>query len=324
MTRQDTSIAVVVPSFNHGRFIEEAINSVLTQNYPVIDVIVVDGGSTDDTVERLRSFGEEIRWVSEKDEGQSDAIIKGIAATKSTWITWLNSDDVQCGDALRLVADAVAADPDVEVLVGGGHYMSEDGTFQRPYPTIDAGPGVDVVKQMFERGWMAQPSVYFRRDLYERVGGLDRKLQFCMDYDLWARFAVSGARFGKLDGDLSGNRWYETTKTASQLIDLYAEVLATQRKLFGRVSPYFVQALSDHMYGRFHSKFFGDGAHLPNRWLYFKAMWVIFNARSPLYCLKGLLCYSIIKSGPLGSDRATMGDWFWGLIKAFRKRAVGR
>jgi glycosyltransferase involved in cell wall biosynthesis len=324
MKEQEASIAVIVPSFNHGRFIEDAVNSVLTQNYSAVDIIVVDGSSTDDTIGRLRSFGDKIRWVSEKDEGQSDAIIKGIAGTKGTWVTWLNSDDIQCGNALRLVAEAVAADPDVEVLVGGGHYMSEDGTFQRPYPTIDVGPGVDVAKQIFEKGWMAQPSIYFRRDLYDRVGGLDRKLQFCMDYDLWARFALAGARFGRLNGDLSGNRWHETAKTASQLIDLYAEVLATQRRLFGRVSPYFVQALSDHMYGRFHAKFFGDRTHLANRWLYFKAMWVIFNARSPLYCLKGLLCYSIIKSGPLGDDHATIRDWLGGLIKAFRNRAAAR
>jgi glycosyltransferase involved in cell wall biosynthesis len=321
MNRESTGITVVVPSFNHGRFIDAAIDSILEQNYPNVEIMVIDGGSTDDTVDRLRSFGDKIRWVSEKDDGQSDAIIKGVAATKNKWVTWLNSDDVQSGDALRRVDEAVKADPGVEVLVGGGHYMSLEGAFLRPYPAIEVGPNIDVRRQIFDKGFMAQPSVYFRRDLYERVGGLDRKLRFCMDYELWARFSLAGARFGKIDGDISGNRWHDTSKTASQLIDLYAEVIATQRVLFGKVSPYFVQALSDHLYGRFHSKFFGDGAHLLHRWIYFKAIWVMFNARSPVYCLTGLLRHSIVKSGPLADDHATIGDWLGGVLKAVRKRA---
>lgn len=315
-TTAPVGITVVVPSYNQGRFIDETLRSLLDQDYPNLEILVMDGGSTDDTVERLRAYGDRIQWVSEKDDGQTDAIAKGFARATKPWITWLNSDDVQCDRALWRVAETVAADPAVEVVVGGAHYMDADGSNPRPYPTIDVGPGADVRREVFEKGYMAQPSIFFRRDLYERVGGLDRALNFCMDYDLWARFAASGARFGKVDADISGNRWYETTKTAGQTLDLYAEILATQHRIFGAVSPYFVQAVSDHLYGRFHSKFYGDRGHLFFRWLYFKALWTVINARAPWYCVKGLFCQTIAKSGPIAGDRMTFKDWRDG-FKAF-------
>src|SRR6185436_16682994 len=152
----------------------------------------------------------------ERDQGQSDAIIKGFARTTQPWLAWLNSDDIQCGDALWRVDEAVSANPEAEIVVGQAHYMYEDGSNPRPYPTISIGPGSDLKKEMFEKGYMAQPSVFFRRDFYERVGGLNPSLKFCMDYDLWARFAAASAKFIGIDADISGNRWYSATKTAGQ------------------------------------------------------------------------------------------------------------
>jgi glycosyltransferase involved in cell wall biosynthesis len=317
-------ISVVVPSFNHGRFIDGTIRSLLEQDYPNLEVLIMDGGSTDDTVERLKRYGDRIRWISEKDAGQSDAIIKGFAQTRHPWITWLNSDDVQCNRALHRVAEVVKSDPAVEVVVGRAHYMDEDGSNPRPYPTIDFGPCIDTKREVFEKGYMAQPSIFFRRALYERVGGLNRSLNFCMDYELWARFAAAGARFAKVDADISGNRWYETTKTAGRTLDLYAEVVATQQRVFGGVSPFFVQAVSDHLYTRFHSKFHGDSANLWFRWLYFKALWTVLNARSPWYCLKGLATHSIAKSGPVIGDRMLFKDWYAGFKTYLKHRRVTR
>jgi glycosyltransferase involved in cell wall biosynthesis len=318
MKRERIGISVVVPSFNQGRFIDQTIRSLLDQNYPNLEVLVMDGGSTDDTIERLKAFGDRVRVISEKDEGQADAIIKGFARTNKPWLTWLNSDDVQCNRALWRADEAVMAHPGAEVIVGEAHYMDEDGSNPRPYPTIDAGPGIDVRKEVFEKGYMAQPSIFFSRDLYGRVGGLSRGLNFCMDYDLWARFTTSGATFVRVKADISGNRWYATTKTAAQTLDLYAEVIATQHRVFGAASPYFVQAVSDHLYAKFHSPFFGDRAHLLFRWTYFKALWLALNARAPLYCAKGLLLQTIAKSGPVAGDRMTFKDWRAG-VKSYIK-----
>jgi glycosyltransferase involved in cell wall biosynthesis len=315
-----TGISVIIPSLNQGRFIDEAIRSLLNQRYPNLEILVVDGGSTDGTLERLKTYGDQICWLSEGDRGQSDAIIKGFARTTKPWLTWLNSDDVQTGDALWRVDEGVAADPQAEVVVGQGHYMDQDGSNPRPYPTIVIGHGSDLRKEMFEKGYMAQPSVFFRRDLYERVGGLNPSLEFCMDYDLWARFAASSAKFTGIDADISGNRWYATTKTAGQTLDLYAEVVSVQRAIFGAVSPYYVQAVSDHLYSEFHAKSFGQKGHLFFRWLYFKALWVVLNARAPLYCLRGLLFQSIAKSGPIVGDYMTRRDW----AKQFKLFRPGR
>ena len=317
---EQVGISVVVHSFNHGRFIDDTIRSLLDQEYPNLEVLVMDGGSTDDTVDRLKAYGDRISWISEKDEGQTDAIAKGFALTSKSWITWLNSDDVQCNRALWRVNEVLAVEPNDEVVVGAGHYMEVVGLKAWPYPTIDIGPGIDTKKKIFEGGYMAQPSVFFSRDLYNRVQGLNKSLNFCMDYELWARFALSNARFAKLDADISGNRWYETTKTSGQILDLYAEVAATQRRLFGAVSPYYVQAVSDHLYAKLHRQFSGDRGHLLFRWLYFKSLWAVMNARTPLYCAKGMLFQTIAKSGPVIGDLMTMKDWRDMLKARFMRR----
>jgi hypothetical protein len=115
--------------------------------------------------------------------------------------------------------------------------------------------GTDLKREFFQRGYLAQPSVFFTRALYEQVGGLNQSLKFCMDYELWCRFALAGARFTGIDADISGNRWYETTKTSAQLLELLSEVAATQRRLFGAVSPYYVQGISDYLYSVLHARF---------------------------------------------------------------------
>src|SRR5262245_48169840 len=147
MSHQPIGISVIVPSFNQGRFIDETIRSLLEQKYPALEVLVMDGRSTDDTLARLSHYGDAIQVVSEKDDGQADAIIKGIERTDKPWITWLNSDDIQCNKALWVVNEAIAAGPDVDVIVGDGHYMDEDGCNPRPYPTIELGSDADARKQ---------------------------------------------------------------------------------------------------------------------------------------------------------------------------------
>jgi glycosyltransferase involved in cell wall biosynthesis len=305
-------ITVVVPSFNHGRFIDEALASLLDQDYPALEVVVMDGGSRDDTVGRLRRYGDRIAWTSASDGGQADAIAKGFARATRPWLAWLNSDDVHGPGALAAVADAIAHRPDADVVYGKGHYIDADGAYLRPYPTIEIGPDTDAATVMFAKGYLPQPSVYFRRELYTRVGGIDRALRYVLDYELWIRFALAGARFAMVDRDLSGNRWHADAKTAANIATLYAEAIAVQRRHFGRVSPYFVQAVSDHRYRELHGGR-PDRDHLLRRWLYFKRAWIALNARRPLYCAKGLFAETIAKSGPVVGDRLSAREWLQGL-----------
>ncbi|TYL85909.1 glycosyltransferase family 2 protein [Bradyrhizobium cytisi] len=319
MAKTEIPITVVVPSYNQGRFVDETITSLLDQNYPALDILVMDGGSTDDTVERLKHYGDRITWVSERDNGQSHAIAKGFARAREGWITWLNSDDVQSNRALWAVNEVVARNLDAEVVVGQGHYMDEDGSNHRPYPTIKVGPDVDVALEMFEKGYLAQPSIFFRTSAYANIGGINPALRFCMDYDLWARFALAGCRFAACDVDISGNRWYATTKSAGQTLELLAEVTAVQVRHFGRVSPYFVQAISDNLYQTLHGNHYGDRHHVVYRLLYFKTVWLWLNIRQPAHCLRGLFRETIAKSGPLVGDRLTISDCWRGL-----RQAIGR
>lgn len=313
-------ITVVVPSFNQGQFIDDTLRSLLDQGYPDLEIIVMDGGSTDNTIDRLKSYANQIIWVSEKDGGQSAAIAKGFSRATRPWITWLNSDDIQCNRALWAINEVIASDTSVDVVVGQGHYMDSDGGNPRPYPTIRTGEGVDIKKELFEKGYVAQPSVFFRKVTYDAIGGINQNLDFCMDYDLWVRFALSNCRFAPCDFDISGSRWYETTKTAGQLLDLLAEVAANQIRHYGRVSPYFVQAVSDNLYAKFHSLHYGDANQIIYRLIYFKSVWLWFNLRRPLYCLHGLFVETIAKSGPIVGDKLTWRDLVQGLRKAISVR----
>jgi len=324
MTHASVTFTVVVPSFNQGRFIDDTLRSLLDQHYPHLEILVIDGGSTDDTVERLRRYGGHITWLSENDDGQSDAIAKGFARAKHEWITWLNSDDVQCHSALWVVNDLISMSEDIDVVFGRGHYMDINGENCRPYPTIAVDEGGDVLRELFGKGYVAQPSVFFRKSAYERIGGIDRTLKFCMDYDLWVRLALARCRFASCPTDLSGNRWYEETKTSGQLLDLLAEVMAVQVKHFGRVSPYFVQAVSDNLYQKVHAKNLGDKHHLIYRTLYFKTVWLWFNARRPLYCIYGLFFESIAKSGPIVGDKLEFCDYWAGIKQMVTNKLLKR
>jgi glycosyltransferase involved in cell wall biosynthesis len=323
LSPKDTPIgfSVVVPSFNHGHLIAETLNSLLHQDYENLEIIVIDGGSTDGTIDVLRSYGDRIRWISEKDDGQSDALAKGFAMATREWLAWLNSDDIQTNNALHHVQEAIKNNPGAQVVVGQGHYMDEAGDYLRPYPTIAVGPGVDESKELFEKGYVAQPSVFFHRDAYRAAGGINPKMQFAIDYDLWVRLARNGCRFVAVTEDISGNRWYKTTKTVSQFLPLLAEVVAVQMREYGRVSPYFVQAVSDHLYSVLHSRHRTDRYHLIYRILYFKSVWIWLNCHRPLYCLRGLITQNIAKSGPIVGDKLTLFEMVRLSLQALQRRS---
>lgn len=316
-------ISVVIPSYNQSFYIDDAISSILSQSYENVEIIVIDGGSEDDTVKKLQAWGDRITWISENDDGQTDALIKGFSRASGEWLTWLNSDDFQTDHALHRVAAAINKNPHAEVVLGNGHYARQDGTFLRPYPRVDVGPDVDMRQEFFLKGFVAQPSVYFKRSAYMDVGGVNPERHFCMDYDLWVRLADRGSVFVGLDHDISGNRWYQDTKTATQTLQLYAEAVATQVEMYGKVSPYFVQAISNHLFAIFHGHFQTTRNHLFLRWLWFKAVWTVLNHRTPGYCLKGLVKETISKSDPVIGDTLRYRDLVAGGCKRLGKK-IGR
>jgi glycosyltransferase involved in cell wall biosynthesis len=224
-------ITVVTPSYNQGRFIEETIRSILLQGYPNLEYIVVDGGSSDESVEIIRKYEPWIAsWVSERDNGQSDAINKGFRAATGDIIAWLNSDDTYHPDALRTVAEAFAADPGTAMIYGGCDIIDEQGRRNTRYPSRDFDLKILVTRW----NYIPQPATFFRRDIYTSVGEVDVNLHYSMDRDLWIRI---GRQFKArlIDPVLANIRYYDDCKTAAISREGRRERLMICRKYGGTI-----------------------------------------------------------------------------------------
>lgn len=218
-------ISVVVPSFNQGRFLGETLESLFTQDDPNIEVIVVDGASTDGSVDVIRRYADRLAWwVSEGDRGQSHALNKGFARATGEWLCWLNSDDMLLPGALPALRAAVAREPQREWWIGGGHFVDKRGRSIRHYqPPI----GLAAAAQLddWRRFWFAQPSTFFSRALYDACGGQVREdLHYAMDLDLWLRFLQRAAP-GFIESGLSAYRLHEAAKTAALTVPAEMEIV---------------------------------------------------------------------------------------------------
>ena len=223
-------VSVVTPSFNQGQFIGRTLESVAIQTGSDIEHVVFDGGSTDDTTEVLRRFGDGVRWVSERDNGQADAVNKGIRATDGEIIGWLNSDDVYYPGAIARVVVFFDAHPDVDVVYGmADHINLSDQAFEA-YPTEPW----DIVR-MKETCIICQPAAFFRRRVVVQHGLIDESRHYCMDYEYWLRLAKAGVKFAYLEEKLAGSRLYAENKTLGSRLKVHAEINDMQKALFGTV-----------------------------------------------------------------------------------------
>ncbi len=223
------SISVVIPSYNQGRFIGRTLESVFAQNVPDMDVAVMDGGSTDETVEILKSYGDRLRFVSEKDEGQADAVNKGVAATDGDVIAWINSDDVHYPGAYAAVIEYFERHPDVDVLYGLADHIGVDDEVIEEYPAEAFS-----FERLKDVCFICQPAAFFRRRAVKRFGALDASLQYSLDYEFWLRLAKGGARFAFMRRKLAGSRFYADTKTLGARLKVHADICAMMQKTFGR------------------------------------------------------------------------------------------
>lgn len=204
-------VSVVTPSFNQGRFLRQAIDSVLEQDYPRVEYRVIDGGSTDETLEVLRSYGDRIAWTSEPDDGQADAIRKGFSRSRGEILAWLNADDVYLPGAIARAVLELEAPPRAGLVYGRGSILDEAGAETGLFLGIEP---FCLWRLIHTLDYVLQPAAFFRRSAYEAAGGLDRDLCFAMDWDLWIRLAaVADVRF--VNGVFAGSREYGDTKTAS-------------------------------------------------------------------------------------------------------------
>jgi glycosyltransferase involved in cell wall biosynthesis len=178
-------VSIVTPSFNQAAFLEPAIRSVLAQDYPAVEYLVVDGGSNDGSVEIIRSYAERLAWwVSEPDEGQAEAINKGLARAKGEIVAWLNSDDLYLPEAVSQAVAALQAAPETGMVFGDAITIDESG---RPLNTLRFGDW--GLAELMRFRIICQPAVFMRRSALEAGGNLDHSYHFMLDHYLWLRIA---------------------------------------------------------------------------------------------------------------------------------------
>jgi glycosyltransferase involved in cell wall biosynthesis len=180
-------ITVVTPSFNQARFLEQTIDSVLSQDYPRLKYIIVDGGSTDGSVEIIKKYEKHLAWwVSEKDRGQTDAINKGFGRARGDVFAWLNSDDTYEPGAVGAAAKLLVNFPEVGMMYANANYIDEAGRI------IGRFPAAQTDYRRLRQGYVhiPQQTAFFRAALWNQLGPLDPSFFFAMDYDLWTRIAA--------------------------------------------------------------------------------------------------------------------------------------
>ena len=223
-------ISIVTPSYNQGQFLERTILSVLNQNYHNLEYIIIDGGSTDGSVEIIKKYEKYLTyWVSEKDKGQSDAINKGFAKATGLIYAYLNSDDIYLPGLFSAVADSFIKHPDISLLYGNkliidcnDNVISERRVTRYTY----------LSKLGFFYGGFGfyQPASFWTKNAYDLSGGVDVSLKFCMDNYLFYKFLINGGKFQFIRQYFSGFRIHEHSKTSTISKTAEAEMsLLTQR-----------------------------------------------------------------------------------------------
>lgn len=183
-------VTVITPSYNQGQFIQATIESVLSQDYPNIEYIIMDGASTDHTAEVVKPYADRLTWISEKDRGQSDAINKGFRIAKGSIVAWLNSDDIYLPGAVSTAVKAFEEHPRTGAIYGEGFQIDKEGKVKSKFPFTEP---FNLWKLTHSLDYILQQTVFFRRDAIHEVGLLDESLHYGMDWDILVRL---GKRFG--------------------------------------------------------------------------------------------------------------------------------
>lgn len=227
----NSKFSIIVPSYNQGEFIAQTIDSILNQSYKNVEILVIDGGSKDSTIEVLKTYGDKIFWLSEKDRGQTHAINKGLALTKGDIITFLNSDDYYLEGTLETVAKQFESKKEKIWLTGNYIIVNEQG---QPIQSL-----IVKYKSLFRKfisfnllsviNPINQPSTFFRRPLIEQLQYFKEDLHYTMDYEFWLR-AIKIQKPIVVNNKLSAFRIHKDSKGGSRFKEQFKEELAVAKQ----------------------------------------------------------------------------------------------
>lgn len=222
-------VTVITPSYNQARFLESTIRSVIEQDYPSIEHIVIDGDSRDGSVDIIRRYESHLAyWISESDSGQADAINKGLARATGKYVAWLNSDDIYLPGAIHRAVAALARNPNAGLVYANWVGINADGD-QTNWPHCRQYSLVDLLSMRI----IPQPTVFMRRDVLQSVGGIDPTYHLLMDHHLWVRIArVAPILF--VDEYWAGARHHAQAKNSTQRLGFTKEA----RRILAEMSLY--------------------------------------------------------------------------------------
>lgn len=233
MNERPLTVEVITPAYNHARYLRATLESVANQTYANIEHTVVDGGSTDGTVELLREWSRDypLRWTSQGDGGQAAAIAAAIASSTCDVVTWLNSDDYYLDDGV--ISDVVALFQNgAAVVTGAGWYVSEEGGPTERIPVFPDRLTFDALRHV---DWILQPATFFKREIMEKFP-IDTTLTYAFDWDLFIRMSRSET-ITPIDREIAAYRIHGTGKTVSGASRRKRELLQVTRRYNGRGSP---------------------------------------------------------------------------------------
>ncbi|MBI9044557.1 MAG: glycosyltransferase [Anaerolineaceae bacterium] len=241
-------ISIITPSYNSQDYIEQTIKSVVLQNYQNLEYIIIDGGSTDNTIEIIKKHEERIDyWISEKDSGQSEAINKGIRIATGDWIAWINADDIYCPGALDHVSAIIKDNEEVEWIVGTTKFIDNKfndlGDF---FPQLYTGK--KHIQKYKKRGWLdfvctawsgialPQPSSFWKREAVINAGWIDESLHFAMDHEMYGRLARNGLHPTLTQTPITLFRRHDSQKSTKNASEFLQEELIITKRLRTNIS----------------------------------------------------------------------------------------
>jgi glycosyltransferase involved in cell wall biosynthesis len=222
-------VSIVTPTYNMAKYLADTIESVLAQDHPNIEYIVVDGGSTDGSLEILERHRSRLRYFSEPDHGPSDAAAKGFRQARGEIFAWLNADDTYLPGAIRQGVEYLERHPETDVVYGEGWWIDESGAKIDRYPTLPFDAKV------LERDcFICQPAAFIRATAYRRCE-LDPAVERSFDYDLWIRMAKAGMNFAAIPQYLANSRMHQGAKTIYERDSVFQASMDLLKRHYGYI-----------------------------------------------------------------------------------------